>query len=41
MFKFFSLKNVPIDWIYLEAGKIKGAADGIGAVVKESVTDFL
>ena len=37
--KFCSLKT--IDWIYLEARKGKGAADGIGAVVKRlSLTSF-
>ena len=41
MSKFFSLKNVSIDWIYLEAGKGKGAADGIGAVVKRAFTDII
>ena len=41
MSKFFSLKNVSIDWIYLEAGKGKGTADGIGAVVKRAFTDII
>ena len=41
MSKFFSLKNVSIDWIYLEAGKGKGAADGIGAVVKRAFADII
>ena len=41
MFKFCSLKNVSIDQIYLEAGKGKGAADGIGAVVKRAFTDII
>ena len=41
MSKFCSLKNVSIDWIYLEAGKGKGAADGIGAVVKRAFTDII
>ena len=41
MSKFCSLKNVSIDWIYLEAGKRKGAADGIGAVVKRAFTDII
>ena len=41
MSKFCSLKNVSIDWIYLETGKGKGAADGIGAVVKRTFTDII
>ena len=41
MFKFCSLKNVSIDQIYLEAGKGKGTADGIGAVVKRAFTDII
>ena len=41
MCKFYSLKNVSIDWIYLKAGKGKGAADGIGAVVKRAFTDII
>ena len=41
MSKFCSLKSVSIDWIYLEAGKGKGAADGIGAFVKRAFTDII
>ena len=41
MCKFYSLKNVSIDWIYLKAGKGKGAADGIGAVVKRAFADII
>ena len=41
MSKFCSLKNVSIDWIYLEAGKGKGAADGIGTVVKRAFADII
>ena len=41
MSKFCSLKNVSIGWIYLEAGKGKGAVDGIGAVVKRAFTDII
>ena len=37
--KFCSLKT--IDWIYLEARKGKGAADGIGAVVKRAFTNII
>ena len=41
MSKFCRLKNVSIDRIYLEAGKGKGAADGIGAFVKRAFTDII
>ena len=41
MSKFCSLKNVSINWIYLEAGKGKGAADGIGGVIKRAFTDII
>ena len=41
MSKFCSLKNVSINWTYLEAGKGKGAADGIGGVIKRAFTDII
>ena len=41
MSKFCSLKNVSINWTYLEAGKGKGAADGIGGVIKTAFTDII
>ena len=41
MSKFCSLKNVSTDWIYLEVGKGKGTADGIGAAVKRAFTDII
>ena len=41
MSKLCSLKNISIGWIYLEAGKGKGTAGGIGDVVKRAFTDII